>query len=246
MLSGLELIFALAIVFAGATITGTVGFGMGLVVAPFLLLFVAPQSTVVMVNSLMAILLFFVLVQTRSHLDLRRVGGMALGGLAAVPIGVLALDSASPVVLRLTIALVILGLAPLTILNVRLPFSQHPLSGPAVGFLTSLSVTTLGIGGPLAAIYVISRQWPPQVIRASLAFYFMLSDSVAFVLYTQVGLVHWSTVANIGILLPSLIAGFGLATLAAKRMNARIFRFTASVVIIAGGAVLLGREILRL
>lgn len=246
MLSGLELAFALAIVFAGATITGTVGFGMGLVIAPLLLLFVAPQSTVVMINSLMAILLFFVLVQTRAHFDLRLVGGMALGGLAAVPIGVLALDSASPVVLRLTIALVILGLAPLTILNVRLPFSQHRLSGPAVGFLTSLSVTTLGIGGPLAAIYVISRQWPPQVNRASLAFYFMLSDSAAFALYTWVGLVHWDTLANIGILLPSLIGGFGAATLAAKRMNARVFRYTTSVVIIAGGAVLLGREILRL
>ncbi len=246
MLSGLELVFALAIVFVGATITGTVSFGLGLVVAPILLLFVDPQSTVVIVNSLMAILLFFVLLQARSNLDLRLVGGMALGGLAAVPIGVLALDSASPVILRLTIAVVILGLVPLTILNVRLPFSQHPLSGPVVGFLTSLSVTTLGIGGPLAAIYVLSRQWPPQVIRASLAVSFMLSDVAAFALYTRAGLVHWNTVANIGILLPGVIVGFGLATLAVKRMNARIFRYTAAVVIIAGGAVLLGREIVRL
>ena len=238
--------FALAIVFVGATIMGTVSFGMGLVVVPILVLFVDPQSAVVIVNSLMAILLFCVLVQTRSHLDLRLVRGMVVGGLAAVPIGVLALDSASPAILRLTIALVILGLAPLTIFNVRLPFSQRGLSGPAVGFLTSLSVSTLSIGGPLAAIYVLSRQWPPQVIRASLAFYFMLSDILAFALYTRAGLVSWNTMANIGILLPGVAVGFGLAMLAVKRMNARVFRYTASMVIIAGGAVLLGREIARL
>ena len=98
----------------------------------------------------------------------------------------------------------------------------------------------------MAAIYVLSRQWPPQVIRASLAFYFMLSDILAFALYTRAGLVSWNTMANIGILLPGVAVGFGLAMLAVKRMNGRVFRYTASMVIIAGGAVLLGREIARL
>ena len=72
--------------FVGATVMGTVSFGLGLVVSPILLLFVAPpQSTVVMVNSLIAILVFIVLVQTRSHFDLRLIAGTALGGLVGVP-----------------------------------------------------------------------------------------------------------------------------------------------------------------
>ena len=246
MLSGLELVAALAIVFVGATVMGTVSFGPGLVVSPILLLFVAPQSTVVVVNSLTAILLFIVLIHARSHSDLRLIAGTALGGLVAVPIGVLLLDAASPATLRFVIAVVILCLAPLAIANVQLPLAQRRLTGPVIGFLTSLSVTTLTIGGPLVAIYVLARRWPPQVMRASLAFYFLVANILAFGLYTQAGLVDWDTMANIGMLIPSLLLGFGLATLLVRRMDARIFRYVAVTVIIVGGTVLLGREIARL
>ena len=246
MLSGLELVAALAIVFVGATVMGTVSFGLGLVVSPILLLFLAPQSTVVMVNSLIAILLLVVLFHTRRHLDLRLIAGTAVGGLAAVPIGVLLLDSASPATLRIAVAIVILCLAPLAIANVELPLAQRRMTGPVIGFLTSLSVTTLTIGGPLVAIYVLARRWPPQVMRASLAFYFLVINILAFGLYTQAGMVDRHTLANIGMMIPSLLLGFGLATLAVRRMDARVFRYIAAAVIIVGGTVLLGREIFRL
>ena len=246
MLSGLELVAAMAIVFVGATVMGTVSFGLGLVVAPILLLFLAPQSTVVMVNSLIGILMLIVLISTRRHFDLRLIAGAAVGGLIAVPIGVLALDNASPAILRIAIGIVILGLVPLAITNVELPLAQWRITGPVVGFLTSLSVTTLSIGGSLLAIYVLSRHWPPQVMRASLAFYFLVANILAFGLYTQAGMVDWDTVANIGMVIPSLLIGFGLATLAVRRMNAQVFRYVAITVIVIGGTVLLGREVFRL
>ena len=246
MLSGLELFIALAIVTVGAIVMGTVSFGLALVVAPVLLLLVDPQSAVVTINGLMAILLLFVLLQTRRHFDFDLVKGMTLGGLAAVPVGVLALDWTSPVTLRLVIAMVILGLAPLAVFNVRLPFARHPFAGPVLGFLTCLSVTTLSIGGLLAGIYALVQRWPPQVMRASLAFYFLLCHIAAFFLYTWARLVNEDTIANIGLLTPALVLGFGVATLIVGRINERGFRYIAATVIVVGGLVLLGREIARL
>ena len=246
MLSGLELFAALAIVSAGAVVMGTVSFGFGLVVAPVLLLLIGPQSAVVTVNSLIGILLLLVLIQTRRHFNFRLVWGLTLGGLAAVPLGVLALDSASPATLRIIIAVAILGLAPLAIFNLRPPFARHGITGPALGFLTSLSVTTLSIGGPLAAIYILAQRWPPQVMRATLAFYFLLADIAAFGLYTQAGLVDRDTIANIGVLVPGVLLGFGMASLIVGRMDERIFRYVVATVIVAGGSVLLGREFLSL
>ena len=242
MLSGLDLFIALAIVSVGAAIMGTVSFGFGLVVAPVLLLLIGPQSAVVTVNSLVAILMLLVLLQTRRHFNLKRVWGMALGGLVAVPLGVLALDSASPATLRIIVAVVILSLAPLAVFNFRLPLVRHPFTGPVLGFLTSLSVTTLSIGGPLAAIYIIAQRWPPQVMRTSLAFYFLLTYIAAFVLYTQAGLVNRDTIANIGVLVPGVLLGFGAASIIVQRVNERIFRYLVAAVIVAGGSVLLGRE----
>ena len=121
--------------------------------------------------------------------------------------------------------------------------TQRKFSSPMFGFVTSLSVTTLSIGGPLAAIYVLAQKWPPDTMRASLAFYFLISYLLAFGLYAWVGLVDRYTLANIGILTPALLAGFGLATLIVKRINERMFRYVAIAVIITGGVVLLVREL---
>jgi len=137
-------------------------------------------------------------------------------------------------------------LAPLAIANVELPLAQRRMTGPMIGFLTSLSVTTLSIGGPLVAIYALARRWPPQVMRASLAFYFLVADILAFGLYTQAGMVDRNTLANIGMMIPSLLLGFGLATVLSRRMDIRVFRYVAVTVIIVGGSILLGREFFRL
>jgi uncharacterized protein len=242
LLSGLELLIALVTVFVGATVMGTVSFGLGLVVAPVLLLFIAPQLVVVIVNTIIAILLALVLVQVRHHLDLRRVWGMTLGGLAAVPIGVLALSSANPVILRITIGVVILLLGVLSLFNIQIPMAQRTGAGPVFGFLASLSVTTLSIGGPLAAIYVIAQNWPREEMRASLAFYFLLCDVLALALYASAGLVDLDTLANIGLLVPALLLGFALASLIVPRINEGLFRYVAVAVIITGSLVLLVRE----
>ena len=233
-------------VFLGATIMGTVSFGLALVVAPVLLLFLAPQSVVVIANILIVILLVIVLFRVRQRLDLRLVAGMAIGGLAAVPLGILALRSADPAVLRMAIGGVILVLGVLVLFKVQIPLARHRLAGPIFGFLASLSITSLSIGGPLAAIYVMAQGWPPPVMRASLAFFFLTNNVLAFVLYFVVGLVDLDTLANAGMLVPGMLAGLGLANLIVNRINESVFRYAAIAVKIAGSLMLLGREVSRL
>ena len=190
MLTGIELIIALLAVAVGATIMGTVSFGMGLVVAPVLLLFMAPKPAIVTVNAIIPILLLFVLLSTWRHLQLRRLAELAIGGVLAVPLGVLVLEFANPTVLRITIGIAILFLGVLNLLNIRLPLARRPGSGLLIGFLTALSITTISIGGPLAASYVIAQEWRREQMRAALAFYFICTYVVAFALYYAIGLVE--------------------------------------------------------
>jgi len=51
---------------------------------------------------------------------------------------------------------------------------------------------------------------------------------------------------NIGLLVPGLIAGFGLAMFLVRRMNEKGFRYAAILVIITGSLLLLGREVVTL
>jgi len=222
LVTGLELFFSILIVTAAATVIGTVGFGFGLVAVPVLLLYLEPQQAVVVSNSLIGIVMAMVLVRTWRHLRLRASTGLVLGGMAATPIGVLALNSASPSALRITIAVVIIFLGLFSLSSVRLPFAQRRPAGPIFGFLTSLAVTTIGIGGPLGAIYAIAQRWKAETVRAVLALFFLTSDIVAFALYAATGLVGRDTLANIGVMIPGVLIGFGLSAVLVSRIVPRL------------------------
>ena len=242
MVTGLELFFSILIVTAAATVIGTVGFGFGLVAVPVFLLYLEPQQAVVVSNSLIGIMMAMVLVRTWRHLKLRVSIGLVLGGMAATPVGVLALNSASPSALRITIAIVIISLGLFSLSSVQLPFAQRRPAGPIFGFLTSLAVTTIGIGGPLGAIYAIAQRWRAETVRAVLALFFLTSDIVAFALYAATGLVGRDTLANIGVMVPGLLFGFGLTAMLVNRINERIFRHAVIAVIVVAGSVMLIRE----
>ena len=119
------------------------------------------------------------------------------------------------------------------------------MAGPVFGFLTSLAVTTIAIGGPLGALYAISQRWKPDMIRAALALFFLSSDLVAFPLYVAAGLVERSTLSNVGLLIPGLVIGFCLARVVIDWINERTFRYVVVAVIIVAGSATLIRELLE-
>ena len=110
MLSGLELIIGLVMVFLGSLVLGTIGFGLGMVAMPVLLLILAPQETVVIINAMIVLTAGLTLAQTWRHLTLRETWPFVVAGLPPIPIAVVLLDSADPVVLRLVIIGLILTL----------------------------------------------------------------------------------------------------------------------------------------
>ena len=246
MLSGIEILICNFAVFIGATIMGTVSFGLALVVAPVLLLFLDPQSVVVIANVLIVLLLSVVLFELRGHLRLSQIKGMIIGGIVAVPLGVFALNVADPGLLRIIIGVVILNLGILILFNVKTPMVNHRRAGPVYGFLSSLSITALSIGGPLAAIYVMGQQWASPVMRVSLAFFFVSSYLIGCILYFGAGLVDLDIVKNVGLLMPGLVLGFVLAKVILGRINEGIFRYAAINVILAGSVMLLVKEVARL
>ena len=242
MLSGIEILICNFAVFIGATIMGTVSFGLALVVAPVLLLFLDPQSVVVIANVLIVLLLSVVLFELRRHLKLGQIKGMIIGGIFAVPLGVFALKVADPGLLRIIIGVVILILGILILFNFKIPMVNHKIAGPTYGFLSSLSITALSIGGPLAAIYVMSQRWSPPVMRVSLAFFFVSSYLIGCILYFGAGLVDLDIVKNVGLLMPGLVLGFVLAKVILGRINEDIFRYAALAVILSGSVMLLVKE----
>ena len=246
MLAGWELVIGLGIIFLGSIVLGTISFGIGMVSMPVLLLFLAPQDAVVIINAMIVLTTGLTVIQTWRHLRLKESWLFVAAGLPPVPIGVMLLNSANPVALRIAIVGLILALGVMSLFQIRLPGARRRLASPVCGFITSLLVTTLGIGGPLGGLYAIEQDWSRDTIRATLALYFFLAAGLAMGLFVAIGLVRTDTAQNIGVLAVAVALGSAVAAVVSRRLSLRVFRYTVSAVTIIGSASLLIRELARL
>ena len=237
---------ALMMMFVGATVLGTVGFGIGLATAPVLLLVLEPQTVVVTVNSVSLPLFALIILQTRGDLPFREMVPIIVAGLLGVPVGVLILESASPTVLRVFITALILTLTVPAALNLQGRVLGSRLLGPVVGFVVGALLTGSGIGGPLIALHLLARDWGRQAIRSSLALYFLVVESTGVAGYAVEGLFNQERVGLVLVVTGPVLLGFAAATLIGHRMNERLFRTSVVMVIIASSLVVLSREALRL
>ncbi len=244
MLSGVELAVAIVAVTVGGVVLGTVSFGLGSVASPVLLLLIGAKPTVVIINTFIVIQLSLVLSRTWRHIDLSVTKWMIMGGLAAAPLGVFVLNITDPGVLRIVIGVVIVALGLLNLLDLRLPVATFPGSGILYGFVTCLTTTAISIGGPLGGVYAVAQHWPTPTVRAALAAMFGMSSLLAVVLFASTGLYTRETLINAGLLLPGLLIGFGIANLLVGRLNERVFRIAVLTLVILGGGMVLGREVL--
>ena len=244
MLTGAELALAIVMVTLGSVVLGTVSFGLGMVASPALLLLLGAKPTIVLVNSMIAINLSLVLLRTWRHVDLKVSRGLILGGLAGAPLGVFVLNVAEPGLLTVIIGVVIVALGLLNLRENPLPIVTFPGSGLFYGFTTCLAVTAISIGGPMGGVYAIAQRWPTQTIRAALAAMFVSSSGMAVVLYAFTGLYDRDTLINLGMLIPGLVLGVGIASLLVGRLNERAFRYVVIALVIAGGSMLLARELI--
>ena len=217
-----------------------------MVISPILLLMMDPQSVVTAINSLSVLVLAVVLFQARRDVpDLSNVRALplALAGLAGVPVGVLILSSASPGVLRVTIAAIIIALALPSAFNVqrRLPWSVG--LSPLFGFLGSMLVTGMGVGVPLVALFLVNQGWPGRTVRTTISLYYMVVAAGAITIYAAVGLYTMQRVWTVLALTPAVILGAVCAALLVKRVSDRALRNGVLVVAIGASLALLGREV---
>ena len=110
---------ALVLAVAGFTV-GAIGFGFGLTTTPVLLLYLDPQTVVIVVNTVAVLAFGLMLIETREHVRYRELTPMVVAGALGAPIGVYALSTLDPSALRIGISVLVLALTALVIPAVKL------------------------------------------------------------------------------------------------------------------------------
>ena len=153
-----------------------------------LLLYLDPQTVVIVVNTVAVLAFGLMLIETREHVRYRELTPMVVAGALGAPIGVYALSTLDPSALRIGISVLVLALTALVIVKTEWRVPKPRLTGPALGFCGAAMVTGLAIGGPLFVLFLLGRGMERQGLRASMAFFFTVMYSTALAGYAVQGL----------------------------------------------------------
>lgn len=230
-MSGTEVLLAALIVAVGATVQGTIGFGMALVSAPLLLL-VDPRLVPGPITVTAIALNLLMLTRDHGHADLSglrwAVAGLVPGTVLAA-LALAALSDGALAVLAATIVLVGVAVSaggPTVAVRGR----NLTLAGILSGFMS----TTAGIGGPpIAMLY--QRAGGPA-LRATLARFFLAAAAFSVVALVPAGRLGRGDVVAGALMVPGVVGGYILARGLRDRFDGNHVR--AAILMVSGASAL--------
>ena len=168
-------IFVLAV--AGIAV-GTTGFGFALIAVPPLLLLYPPQTVVVLIFSASLLPSVLVVANAWRETDLRLVALLLPGALLGLLLGAQVLQLADATVLKLIAGVCVAIYALLMWRGYRMPALDGPWAASVAGVASGSLGSAIGLTGPPIIILFTARQLARDVVRGTIATYFIATDLI--------------------------------------------------------------------
>lgn len=232
------LIFLLAA--AAALIQAISGLGFGLLIVPPLVLVLGPKDAVIVSNVLATVLSLGLLWRQRADVQWRMASTLFAGSVVGMPLGLLVLVVASPVLLQLVIAISVLVFTLLLMRGLRV--DRGGLAGDlSVGVVSGVLRTSTSMSGPPVVIYLQGRGVASHHFRAALTAFFALSGSVSMVLFAASGQLTGQIGLEVLPGIPALAVGFFGGGLIYRHINEQRFRvFVYAILLVSALLALVG------
>ena len=242
----LEILVVVIATLCGSTVLSTLGFGIGMVATPILLLIFDPQTAIVTLSPAGTVLSALIAWRNRDHILMRETLPIALLGMAGAFTGVYVLSTSDDQLLKIAIVTLIIPLTILSFFNPtnlkdRIPFPK--LVGPFIGYLVGLMLGSMAIGGPLLVIFLIVRGWKSYAIRGSMSFFLLCVMVCALIGFVPAGLYGEGRIVLSAVAFVPMIAGFWVGSRLANRMNENLFRKCSVTVIVISSLTVIIREL---
>ena len=245
-MGALQVGVAAFMMFLGCTALSATGFGIGMVAMPGLLFVLEPQTAVVVLNTVAIAVEAWIVVQARKDIPFREVLPIVVAGVLGVPLAVIILKFADPGIMRIGISLLIIGLAGTAAINFQRDFPYSKAVGILAGFGVGVVLPAFGVGGPLVTLFLLTRNWRRQSIRAAMAFYLLALDVFGIAGYAIAGLYTAERLSLIAIMVIPMLLGLGLGALILKFMSERVFRYAVVTLIISSSGLVLVKELVSI
>jgi len=238
-MSGWEYAIVFVVMVMGATIQGSLGFGLNIMAAPTVIQF---DDSLVPGGLLVGGLTMTVLVALRDRRDLNfgTAWWALLGRFPGVILGVMAVASVGRWGLSLIMGVVVLGAVLLSASGLHIPLRRPTTI--AGGAVSGFSGTATSIGGPPIAL--VLQDLPGPVLRSTLATFLGFGVLMSLVLLSAVGEFGFGDFEASLILLPPILIGFFLSFPLAPVLDRGYTRPAVLIVSAVSATVLLIRLVL--
>jgi uncharacterized membrane protein YfcA len=207
------------VIAAGAAVQGSVGFGMGVVGAPILILL---EPRLVPGPILLDALLLTLLVTVREwkHVRMADLGWSVPGRALGTGIAVWILKAVPAARLQLTMGIFMLLAVAMTMVGPKLRVGRRTLFG--AGTLAGIMSTLTSMGGPPMAL--LYQHETGARLRGTLAAFFSLGVVLSLGGLAMAGRFGWVEVRLAALLLPGVFIGFAISAWTSQRLDKRYTR----------------------
>jgi uncharacterized protein len=227
--------------FVGAFASGLAGFAFALVASSLWLHVLPPVQATPLIVASALLLQCFTLWRLRQGVQLGRLWPFVVGGIPAVPLGVLLLQHASPSVFRVGIGFFLVAYSLFMLL--RPPLCAFAgggrLADGAVGALGGVLGGLCGLNGALPTVWCDLRGWPKDEQRGVYQPYIVATHIVALTALGTAGTFSPPVLERLALAVPALILGAVLGLRLYQTLDAIRFRRILLWMLLVSGALLL-------
>nr|WP_314842109.1 sulfite exporter TauE/SafE family protein [uncultured Microbacterium sp.] len=229
------------VILVAGCLQGSIGFGMGMLAAPFIALIDTTLLPVLVIMLAMVVTLV-VVVMDRAALDLRGAGWALAGRVPGTVVGAGLVTVMSTAVLSWTVAVVVL-LGVVVSLRGWRPRVTRATQAVA-GALSGLMGTTTSVGGAPMAIIWQGSEGPR--LRGTMSAFFLIGSSLSLVALFLWGAVPTHALATAAWMAPFAVAGVVLSRFVNRFLNRRRTRAVALAASALGALMLITTRLLEL
>ena len=229
--------------FLASTVFSATGFGIGMISTPIMLLVYEPQTVIVVAGTAGLGVGVWIISKSWRDVPFREILPITIAALCGAPIAVFILKTADSSVLSIGIAVLIILFAIGSFVKIEkeIPYSKQV--GIAAGFIVGVLLPTSGVAGSLVMLFLMTRNWERQTVRAAMAFFLVSLMAFTVVLFALYGLYTPLRLTLIGIVAIPAVIGFLLGAMLIKRINERVFGNLVIGIIIVSSIVVVVKEV---
>ena len=242
-LGWLEAIVVIFAMLLASTVFSATGFGIGMISTPLMLLVYEPQTVIVVAGTAGLGVGVWIISKSWRDVPFREILPITIAALCGAPIAVFILKTADSSVLSIGIAVLIILFAIGSFVKIEkeIPYSKQV--GIAAGFIVGVLLPTSGVAGSLVMLFLMTRNWERQTVRAAMAFFLVSLMAFTVVLFALYGLYTPLRLTLIGIVAIPAVIGFLLGAMLIKRINERVFGNLVIGIIIVSSIIVVVKEV---